>query len=180
MLSTALKVEIGPGKERIGKDWMTVGVNDDVDEQCLWGIRPLPFEDCEVDEIYASHVIEHIPWYRTQEAFNEAFRVLNHGGTIELHTIDFGKVVELYLAKDAGDWSDRPEVVDNPILWAASRIFSHGESYGDVQWHKALFDKEYLYRLLVKAGFTSIKDVKEPRGPEKHGVASIGVRAVKP
>ena len=178
--ATALRVEIGPGKERFGDDWVTVGVSN-VDHKCVWGMHRLPFDDDSVDELYACHVIEHIPWWRTQDAFLEAFRVLKSGGTIELHTIDFRKVVDHYMFGSAGDWEGRADLPYGEfMLWAASRIFSHGKTYGDEQWHKALFDHPYLERCLTRAGFASIEEAGLPRGPEKHGVANMGLKAVKP
>lgn len=179
--ATALRVEIGPGKHPLGDDWTTVGTAGS-DHECLWGMQRLPFDDDSVDEIYASHVIEHVPWWRTQSAIDEAFRVLRPGGTIELHTIDFAKVVELYLRGEAADgWDERDDVPHGEFMyWVSSRIFSYGQSFSDPQWHKALLDRPYLKRILTRAGFAEIEDAGEPRGAEKHGVSNMGIRAVKP
>lgn len=180
MNATALRVEIGPGPDRLGDDWVTVGVNDGVDHRRLWGTHTLPFDDNSVDEFYASHVIEHIPWWLVESALSEAARVIRPGGTIEIHTIDFRAVVDRYIFGSCGDWTDKDGIAgEEPMIWVASRVFSHGKTYADVQWHKSCFDRPYLTRLLTDAGFVEIEDAGEPRGPEKHGVSNMGVRAVK-
>jgi hypothetical protein len=178
--ATALRVEIGPGVKKLGEDWVTVGVNADVDHKLLWGSHALPFDDDSVDEFYASHVIEHIPWWRVGDALAEAARVIRSGGMIELHTIDFRAVVDRYIFGSCGDWTDKDGIVgEEPLLWVASRVFSHGATYADVQWHKSCFDRPYLTRLLTDAGFVDIEDAGKPRGPEKHGVVNMGLKAVK-
>jgi hypothetical protein len=159
-----------------------------VDHKCVWGYHKLPFDDGTVDEVYACHVIEHIPWWAVPDAVYDAFRIIRPGGTIEIHTIDFAKVVDRYLAGSCGDWEGREDLTGSePMLWVAARLISYGGAPGspewaheDANWHRSILDGPYLHRLLTDAGFDPPTDAGEPRGPEKHGVANIGVKAVKP
>ena len=181
-VATALRVEIGPDKDgtKLGDDWVTCGIGA-VDHKCTWGQQPLPFEDNTVDELYASHVIEHIPWFLTDDALAEAFRVLRPGGLIELHTIDFAKLVMSYNLKSSLDqWTCHGLNDGHPMKWLASRLFAYGRTHADVNWHKAVFDHPYLVECLEKAGFTAMLPAIEPRGSEKHGVVNFGVTGRKP
>ncbi len=45
---------------------------------------PLAYKDESVDEIYASHVLEHFPYNKTQEVLNDWVRVLKPGGRIRI------------------------------------------------------------------------------------------------
>jgi len=181
--ATALRVEIGPAKDgsRLGDDWVTVGVGE-ADHHCVWGQETLPFDDDSVDELYACHVIEHIPWWLTADALAEAFRVLKPGGMIELHTIDFMKLVRAYeIGESLDGWTCHGLNPDaNLMRWIASRLFAYGRTHADVQWHKALFDYPYLKECLEGAGFTKTLLSVAPRGPEKHGVVNVGITGRKP
>ncbi len=187
--ATALRVEIGPARDgtKLGDDWTTVGLVE-AEHKCVWGYHKLPFDDDSVDELYASHVIEHIPWWVLQDAVYDAFRIVRPGGMIEIHTIDFRKVVDQYMFGSCGDWEGKEGLPGTePLLWVANRLISYGGTPGsrkwaheDANWHRSILDRPYLHRLLATAGFEQIEDAGEPRGPEKHGVANMGVKAVKP
>ena len=46
----------------------------------------LPYDDGSVDEIYASHFLEHLTALERVHLLNEAYRVLKHGGTMTVIT----------------------------------------------------------------------------------------------
>lgn len=170
-----MKVEIGPGPEPLGEDWTGVSSvpGPAVDLLCEWGLDDLPFLSGTVDEIYASHVIEHVGWMNVTSALAEAWRVLRRGGLIELHTIDFAVVSKEMMAApgDIETWNR-----------ANLKVMSYAKRSGDracFQWHHSMFVAESLRALLVACGFSQIESVAEPRGPEKHGVYNLGVKAVK-
>jgi len=49
----------------------------------------LPYKDGEVDEILASHLIEHFDYIEGQQALKEWYRVLKKGGKITIECPDF-------------------------------------------------------------------------------------------
>lgn len=51
-------------------------------------ICELPFEDNTAEEIVAYQVIEHVPYWRSEEMFKEMYRVLKPGGTAIVETPD--------------------------------------------------------------------------------------------
>lgn len=177
-------VEIGPKPERLGPEWVTVDAEkrDYVDHVALWGWQPLPLADGSFDLFYASHVIEHIPWWRAHFALSDAFRVLAPGGTIELHTIDFAVVVRSYVSGAPVDkWMgvlERPD--DHYMNSINGRLFAYGSTLGDPQWHHACFDAAWLAHLLEKSGFKCIERCGPPRGNDKHGKVDLAMKAVKP
>ena len=54
-----------------------------------WGQEPFPFKENTYDLVFASHVLEHVPWYRTDAALREARRVLKPGGHLQVFVPDF-------------------------------------------------------------------------------------------
>jgi len=163
------KLEIGGGEHPLeGYEQMNAA----------WGLKPLLFDSNIFDEIYSSHCIEHVPWFQIPDAISEAYRILKPGGFLEIHTVNFNYLVQCYLQGNAGDkWNARghnPEM--DAFKWINSRIFSVGP---DDNWHKAVLTKPYLEKLFTDAGFTNLKHLKEPRGAQKHGPISFGIKGTK-
>ncbi len=177
-------LEIGPRPDRLGPDWTTVGIEDKdyIDFKAAWGFGPLPFEDESFETFYSAHVIEHIPWWLTVPALKEAYRVLKPGGLIEIHTVNFKTLLIAYALKQPIDtWNCHGLNKEGHFMrWIASRLFAFGRSVADPNWHKAVFDAEYLGECLREAGFVDVTQGHKPRGPEKHGPINLGLRAVKP
>ena len=67
-------LEIGPGESRLPGEWITLDCTPRagvVDYVGLWGKDRLPFADNCFELVYASHVLEHVPWYHTVPALVE-------------------------------------------------------------------------------------------------------------
>lgn len=172
-------LEIGPGDHpRQGFD--TLDVLGNPTYRADWGTEQLPIEDESYDFVYSSHCIEHIPWYRTDAAFEEVFRILKPGGTIEIHTVDFALLVQVYLSRTALDsWTchGRNESLD-PMKWVASRLFAYQKGESQAYWHRAIFDEAYLQKCLCQAGFKHVCTCEPP--VDLHGIINLGMRAIKP
>lgn len=81
-----MKIDIGCGSKKLGPDWIGVDqyAMNGVDVVANFAEDPLPFADDSIDEVYCSHVLEHLTnlndrWERTH-LFNEVYRVLKKGG----------------------------------------------------------------------------------------------------
>ena len=173
-------LEIGPGDQRLPGDWTTVDVmarNGIVDYVCRWGAERLPFPDESFDLIYASHVLEHIPWYETECALREAVRVLAPGGSIEIHVPDFDVLARA--AHNQACLDDSAEGGHNDPMhwmhWVAERLFHLGPGE---QWHRACFDEEHLKWCLEKVGLTDLHRLTSERGGD-HGVINLGISGTK-
>lgn len=174
------RLEIGPGEHPLGPEWDTLDCCGEPTIKSEWG-KPLPISDGVYDECYSSHCIEHVPWYQVTVALAEVFRVLKPGGTFEVHTVDFGKVARHYSDEFAPDRWDAGGL-NRPfhwMRWISGRVFAY-EKDGQQNWHRSLFDYDYLRDCLREAGFVNIEDVDEPRGREKHANINLGMRCRKP
>lgn len=121
----------------------------------------LPYEDNSVDEILASHVLEHVlsgEYERhlssninsktVKETLQEWKRVLKPGGLLEIKVPDFNRIVWLYY--NCPLWARNPG--GNPPFPAAfDWLVSNGQ-------HAAIFDWPTLEKVLQEAGFTDIKN----------------------
>jgi predicted SAM-dependent methyltransferase len=103
----------------------------------------LDFKSNCVDEIYASHVLDHLS--RREEldkALSEWFRVLKPGGILRVAVSDFEKVVRMY-----------NEGLDLERLWGHI-VGGHKTGYDR---HGCVFDFKLLKNYLEKHGFVDVK-----------------------
>jgi predicted SAM-dependent methyltransferase len=169
-------LEIGPGGASLGSEFVTVGVNGTSDHHAVWGEESLPFEDSTFDLVYASHVLEHVPWHDTIAALQEVRRVLKEGGTIEIWVPDFEKIALAYFKRECVDeWAaHNPE--GDFMLSVNGRIFTRGPGLDN--YHRAVFDHRHLRRCLEQAGFRNIRKLHQPRGYD-HGYINLGMGGQK-
>jgi SAM-dependent methyltransferase len=174
-------LEIGPGDAPLeGFETLDAVANPGVilTHMARWGYEPLPLPDNTYDLIFASHVIEHIPWMNTERALKEVYRILKPGGVFECWTVDFEIVVKTYLEQKLPDDWDCHGMIYSPTDWCAARVFSYPKHGIEAMWHRALFDRSHLHFKLRLAGFTSIFDLDKTRGHD-HGPVNLGVGAQK-
>lgn len=180
MDSNKIKVEIGPGDKKIGSDWITIGDFERpgiVDHVCNWGKDKIPLASDSVDFIYTSHALEHVPWFQSDFALSECYRVLKIGGLIEIHVPNFEYIVQCYIERKIGDHWIKYNNREHHTTWAASRIFTHGPTFSN--YHKSCWDREYLDYCLVKNNFKNITLCDGGKAKEYHGIINLGMRAVK-
>ncbi len=183
-------LEIGPGEHRL-ENFETLNIMPGPSTDYCWDAsRRLPFDDNSLDLIYASHVLEHIPWYRTRTVLTDWVRVLKPGGALELWVPDGLKIASAFVESESagtcthGDawWRYNPE--KDPCQWAAGRMFTYGDGSGDPghpNWHRALFSPRYLEQLLRTAGLIDVQPMtaQQVRGYD-HGWINLGMRGTKP
>jgi SAM-dependent methyltransferase len=180
-------LEIGSGGRRIsGFETVNIVGGFEVDYVCDAG-RHLPFPDGTFDVVYASHVLEHIPWFETERALREWARVLKRGGGLEIWVPDGELICETILMHSQGTPNDahldgwkmmNPE--SDPYLWANGRLF-YGANNKYPSWHKAVFTEASLSRLFARVG---LKDIRRPseqeyRGGHNHGRINLGMFGTK-
>jgi len=167
-------LEIGPGKSRI-PNADTLDITNDCTYRAVWGVDKLPIANNSYDLIYTSHVLEHVPWFQTKAALEEAYRILKNGGCIEIWVPNFKYIIECYIHNQYGDDWIKYNNREYPICWVASRIFSYGPNFN---WHKAIFDEDYLRFCLNNTGFTNIALLDKPR-TDSHGPINLGITGTK-
>lgn len=188
-------LEIGPGSSRIpGFETLDVVGGPNVD-YVYDASKKLPFKDNTFDLIYASHVLEHIPWYKTEEVLKEWVRILKPGGVLEVWVPDGFRICKALVEYELGKSKEAKKAMEldgwykfNPrkdiYVWVNGRIFTYGDGTGNTNhpnWHRAIFTPQYLKNLFKKVGLINIEimDRSEVRGYD-HGWINLGVRGVKP
>lgn len=184
------KLEIGPGSGRLpGFETLNVVWDYHVD-YVLDASKKLPFASNSFNLIYASHVLEHLPWYTSQKVLKEWVRILDTGGRIEIWVPDGLKICETLtdyekqgvnnINKD-GWYRFNPK--KEPCLWASGRIFTYGDGSGRLNhwnWHRALFTPNYLIKMMKETGLINIRrlGLNDARGAD-HGWINLGMAGTK-
>lgn len=183
-------LEMGPGGERIdGFETVNI-VPGRVVDYVVDASKKLPFRDKVFKVVYASHVLEHIPWYQTSDALKEWIRILAPGGRLEVCVPDGLKICKTLVEYEE-------QGIDNSILdglyrfneerelckWSSSRLLAYGDGEGAIghwNWHKAIFTPRYLIKLLEEEGLTNVRLMhpSEIRGYD-HGWITLGVLGTK-
>jgi SAM-dependent methyltransferase len=180
------KLEIGPGKKRI-PEFETLNILPGHNVDYVWDARcKLPFDDNTFELIYASHILEHGPWYQTVDVLADWVRVLAPEGRLEIWVPDGLKICKTLVdyeleGKDeiARDGWYRFNDEKDPCKWAAGRLFTYGDGNGNPaspNWHRALFTPRYLHSVLEQAGLRDIAplDRSQVRGHD-HGWINLGM-----
>ena len=185
------RLEIGPGAERIpGFETVNVVWGRNIDYVADASML-LPFSDATFDLVYASHILEHIPWYLLNQVLKEWNRIIASNGFIEIWVPNGLKIAKTFIDAEEGaanniekdGWYKFNDVKD-PCIWANGRIFSYGDGAGnknDPNWHLTIFSPRFLQNLLKESGFVEIEqlDRTSVRGYD-HGWINLGFRGRKP
>lgn len=183
-------LEIGPGLVRIPHfETMNIYDGDHVDYVCDI-VSGTPFDTNTFDVVYASHVIEHIPWYIVQRSINEMHRILKPNGVLEIWVPDGLKICKTFVEYEEtgvdnsiNDGWYRFNEEKDVCKWTAGRIFSYGDGKADFShpnWHRSIFSERYLINLFSMAGFKDITKMNnsEVRGYD-HGWINLGIKGRK-
>lgn len=103
---------------------------------------PLPDEAGSVDEIRASHVLEHFPHGQVQAVLADWARVLKPGGVLRVAVPNFQWVAEQYLAGEDVN----------------AQGYVMGGQTNERDFHRALFGRDLLSRLLGAVGLVGVRD----------------------
>lgn len=104
------------------------------------------FRDNSVEEIYASHILEHFSHKRTVEVLKEWCRVLKLGGRAHISVPDFDPLVALY--RDGGFV---------PFI----RNMLYGDQIYDLAYHYNIFTFPTLALDLCRSGFSDVERIEE-------------------
>jgi ubiquinone/menaquinone biosynthesis C-methylase UbiE len=191
------KLEIGPTRKRgITPDgqpretWDTLDVEGPVTIRCAWGQEPLKVESAAYDWVYASHVLEHIPWWQVDAALREVCRILRPGGRLTLWVPDGVRLVTLYanepekLVAQNAKWAYYSRFTKDRSAWSYmnAHIFWGASHYGVGRlphFHKSIYDAQALRERVAIAGFASAEVItRTTQGPARE-MSEVGVEAYK-
>jgi predicted SAM-dependent methyltransferase len=149
------KIEIGAGPKKGVNGWLTM---DLVGADIEWDLRyGMPFSDNSIDQIYSSHLFEHLTTCETSKLLEECKRVLNPGGIFSICVPNAKRYIEAYLNKDASFWEQQQEDFYVPAYNDTTIIdYINYVAYMDGQ-HKYMFDQENLLHILKSHNFKSVR-----------------------
>lgn len=165
-------------------------LGDNPTYRATWGSEKLPIKTDTYDLVFASHVLEHIPWYRAVDALREVHRILKPGGEFEVYVPDFAFIVECYRKQKCGDSWRIFNKTGDWMTWVNGRLFTYGPDAVELRsaerpipqtHHKCVYDEAYLIACLREAGFqrAGIQLLRQRRNGAAHGVKEAGALAVK-
>jgi hypothetical protein len=125
---------------------------------------PLAYPDGSVEEIYASHILEHFPAANTENVIKEWVRVLKPGGRIRIAVPDFAYIAKAYLAG-----------IEMPI-----GPYVMGGQTDANDFHQALFDEAGLRWQMEKAGLVGIQKWKSDATDCACLPVSLNLEGIKP
>ncbi len=105
-------------------------------------IRKLKYQSNSVEEVRASHVLEHFGSAEIGPVLHEWVRVLRPGGVLKLAVPDFRYIVERYQAK----------ATDEPLM-----SYLMGGQTDENDFHKSVFDEDGLRSVMEQIGLIDIK-----------------------
>lgn len=126
---------------------------------------PLSFPDNSVEEVYASHVLEHFPRRKVQDVIADWVRVLRPGGRIRIAVPDF-------------EWAARKYLERDPSANIAGVLM--GGQIDDDDYHKAAFDYDGLMVMMQRAGLVCIKPFKPEYADCSRHPCSLNLEGFKP
>lgn len=107
------------------------------------------FAESEFDEIYLSHVLEHVPYAQVPRVLAGLHRILSQGGALRISVPDLDRICRLYV--EHIDWFAPPHTPWLGVLY--------GGQVNDYDFHKGGFNFRYLEGLLRASGFASVTEV---------------------
>ncbi|HAA73712.1 TPA: hypothetical protein DCE37_01150, partial [Candidatus Latescibacteria bacterium] len=126
-------------------------------------IFKLPLDDDSVDEIFSSHMLEHLGKFEVPQALQEWSRILKPSGKLQLNLPD--------LEWSAQQWLDLPE--DSRWGWPLDTLFGLQTHPGE--YHKTGFTADRIEKILHHIGFQSV----QTSWSWSHGLRCIWVEASK-
>lgn len=163
----ALKLNIGSRVKAAG--WKTFDIDPGPEVDYVGDCRDLSrFADNSVDTIYASHVLEHVPYQGVLQAtLNEWFRALVPGGTVMISVPDLETLCRLFL---------EPELTYEQRFHIMRVIF--GGQIDTFDFHYAGLTFEFLTAYLAAAGFEGIRRVETFDLFQDASLLKVGDRAI--
>lgn len=127
--------------------WVNIDLNADYVPDLVADATKLPYSNATVDEIYAGHLLEHIPQH--VYVLSEWWRVLRPGGVLTVTVPDLELSLELY----------RKGEMDRYFL---NQVAFGGADESPLQKHHRVYTGRVLYEEMQAAGFGCLEYMSDP------------------
>jgi SAM-dependent methyltransferase len=162
------RIRLNVGSDRVQiAGFLSVDFNPDVDPDVLAEATDLSmFADDSVDEVYASHVLEHLSWKDGLKALKEWKRVLKPGAVLTVACPDVMQVYLMY--KHGATWGDYGQQVNDTYVQASAfganllveEIPEMKDQYGGPgHAHHSIYILDMLLNRVIEAGFVYCHEV---------------------
>ena len=143
-----MKLHIGGEEPKLG--WKIVNINERPGVDFVGDIRDLSqFGDASCDEVYASHVLEHVPQKEMHATFKGIHRILKKGGKFYISVPDMDILCHLFI---------------NPLAPKEAKYDVMRIMYGAQQdphdFHYFGWNQLFLYDFLGQTGFANAERVE--------------------
>lgn len=143
-----MKLHIGGKQKKEGWKILNIQSKDGVD--FIGDITDLSqFEDNSIDEIYASHVVEHVDQNKIEGTLKGIHRILKDGGKFYISVPDMDILCRIFVGKE----------VPVKIKFYVMRMIFGGQ-VDKYDYHYFGWNYEFLKDYIRNAGFKSMKRVK--------------------
>jgi predicted SAM-dependent methyltransferase len=131
-----IKLNLGSGKQKL-KGY------ENIDLMYGTGAYPLQYDLESVDEIRASHILEHFGKHEVQKVLKNWVDKLRPGGVLKIAVPDFDKIAKAYVDQQKMDHSPNDYIM--------------GGQTDENDFHKSMFNETILTKLLESAGLQDIQ-----------------------
>ena len=143
-----MKLHIG-GKEK-KEGWKILNIQKLEGVDFLGDISDLSqFENNSIEEVYASHVIEHVPQKKVNETLQGVYRILSENGKFYISVPDMDVLCKIFIDSKA-----TPKVKFNTMR------MMFGGQLDEFDFHYFGWNFEFMRDFLTNAGFKRIEKVK--------------------
>ncbi len=143
-----MKLNIGGEQKKEG--WKILNIQKKEGVDFIGDISDLSqFDESSIDEIYASHIVEHVDQNKIKATLKGIHRILKDNGKFYISVPDMEVLCRIFLAKDA----------PNKVKFHAMRMMFGGQ-IDKYDYHYFGWNYEFLKIYLIEAGFKNLERVK--------------------
>jgi SAM-dependent methyltransferase len=146
-----IKFNMGCGRDRL-PGYMGVDMHGDAADIKMDILELTLPENC-ADEIYASHLIEHLPQHRAPELLTKWHKTLKHGGKIVMETPDLEGLCKDYLEQSGEDKKTTAMCIFGAHV---DKLTPETQKQGALSPHLWGYTPETLKDLVEAIGFTNV------------------------
>ncbi len=132
------------GGEQVNASWKILNIQHKEGVDFIGDICDLSqFPDDSIDEIYASHTLEHIPQKKMVETLRGIYRILKQGGKFYISVPDLDILCHTFMSP----------LASLEIKYQVMRIMFGGQE-DSFDFHYFGWNQAFLYQYLQQAGFS--------------------------